>query len=475
MSDPKRSLEYLLHEDTRRFVEQQLGAQPWVTVYGQFPGERGKLFCGLVPNGYVDAALDNMGWDLLIGNGKPGCTTRYDDGKEVVTYHRLSEARGEPLVIVRNFDGLRPSFPEISEEFRLFHNLFHETRTDTYFKFNENGDEEEVIRICDGEVQVRMKEIRQYLAIREMHLALYCEAVRYSPEPLSSLNPPERRPAIRTELLRYDVGVGDATPTTDGSKSLSRLIGKKLIPPLPKEKSDFWPYQKPKQHADFIVGVDAGGEPVSFTSDPDQLSNYFVDRGAPHYLTPVFFKREVLAKYFARPSRYEVRDGRLSCAGLWIVQIDTEVPGFVVVFLGDLGRDLPYEEQLYWKAFNVAPEGGISATNFKRSFSSGGFPTGAFKGSTRLVMSRRHCSPTADARPRARSLRTRPARRPGASSARRGPSRTLPCRGGRVALRPGTPRYRRRGVILRAFPRSTRYPCSIPAGRRSRPGTRPGE
>jgi hypothetical protein len=32
-----------------------------------------------VPNDYVDAALYNMGWDLLIGNGKPGCTTRFDD------------------------------------------------------------------------------------------------------------------------------------------------------------------------------------------------------------------------------------------------------------------------------------------------------------------------------------------------------------------------------------------------------------
>jgi hypothetical protein len=221
MSDPKRTLEYLLHVDTRRFVEQQLGAQPWVTVYGRFPGARGAVFCGLVPNDYVAAALDEMGWDLLIGDGKPGCTTSYVNGEEVVTYHRLSEARVEPLVIVRDFHGLRPSYPEVSEEFRLFHNLFHDARSDTFLKFNENGDEEEVIRIRDGEVQIRLKEIRQYLAIREMHLALYFDAVRYSSEALSALNAPERRVLVRNDLMRYEVVLGDTTFSTDGSKSLA--------------------------------------------------------------------------------------------------------------------------------------------------------------------------------------------------------------------------------------------------------------
>jgi hypothetical protein len=40
----------------------------------------------------------------------------------------------------------------------------------------------------------------------------------------------------------------------------------------------------------------------------------------------------------------------------------------VVVFLGDLGRDLPYRERLHWKQFNVDPAGGISEVNFRRSF-----------------------------------------------------------------------------------------------------------
>lgn len=159
MPDPKRAVEYLLHTESRHFVEHQLGVEPWVTVYGSPPGERGLLFCGLVPNDYVAAALDNMGWDLMVGDGKPGCTVSYVDGKEMVTYDRLSKAHVEPLVIIRDFASLRPSYAEIAEEFRLFHNIFHDRRSDTYLKFNESGDEEEVVRVKDREVQIRLREI----------------------------------------------------------------------------------------------------------------------------------------------------------------------------------------------------------------------------------------------------------------------------------------------------------------------------
>jgi hypothetical protein len=38
----------------------------------------------------------------------------------------------------------------------------------------------------------------------------------------------------------------------------------------------------------------------------------------------------------------------------------------VIAWLGDLGRDLPYEEQLHWKSQNIPPTGGVSETFFRR-------------------------------------------------------------------------------------------------------------
>lgn len=39
-----------------------------------------------------------------------------------------------------------------------------------------------------------------------------------------------------------------------------------------------------------------------------------------------------------------------------------------MVFLGDLGRDLPGSERGYWRTFNISPVGHMSETVFRRSF-----------------------------------------------------------------------------------------------------------
>jgi hypothetical protein len=43
-------------------------------------------------------------------------------------------------------------------------------------------------------------------------------------------------------------------------------------------------------------------------------------------LTPVFFRRAVLAKYLAEPERYEVGDGGLRCSGFWSLRMDNDHP-----------------------------------------------------------------------------------------------------------------------------------------------------
>ena len=99
MTDPKRTLDYMLQVDLRCFIEQQFGVERWVPVYGHLPSASGTLFCALIPNDHVKAALDNKGWDLMTGQGQPGCSISYADRKEQVTYHRLGDNGGiEPLV-----------------------------------------------------------------------------------------------------------------------------------------------------------------------------------------------------------------------------------------------------------------------------------------------------------------------------------------------------------------------------------------
>jgi hypothetical protein len=125
-----------------------------------------------------------------------------------------------------------------------------------------------------------------------------------------------------------------------------------------------------ESYQEFIIDTDPHGKSIKYTCNPDKLANYFgKNPDSPHYLTPVFFRPEVLSKYYAEPQKYSVEDGYLRCGGLWGLRIDNDHSDYLVVFLGDLGRDLSENEHSYWLSFNIPPEGRqISETNLQRSF-----------------------------------------------------------------------------------------------------------
>jgi hypothetical protein len=142
-----------------------------------------------------------------------------------------------------------------------------------------------------------------------------------------------------------------------------------VIPPPPIENSGVWPYEAPRQYETFITGTDDNGEPVSHSCDPDALANNFGSNpDAPDYLTPVFFRRSVLDKYYADTDRYRVKDGHLREASTWGLRMDNALDDHVAVFLGDLGTDLPFREQQYSKSYNIPSSGRLSETAIRRSF-----------------------------------------------------------------------------------------------------------
>jgi hypothetical protein len=328
------------------------------------------IYCCLVPNDAIGRSLDDLSWDLSCGEGHPGAVIRHEGGKEVVEYLRYGEYSGiEPLVIYREFNGMRENYLEISEEFRLFHRLFHDQKQDQYIKIDDSGNEHPVVIVKPERIEIRLQEIQQFLAIKEMHLAVMFDCRENSPRSLHDLGIQEGEgEKHRDELSSYTLGYGDLNGLCDVG-GFSRLLGKRLFRPFPKEKSGFWGFapREPKKSTDFIIGIDEHGDEITNSSNPDQLSNYFgANPGEPHYLTPVHFRKEVLDKYYQQPNKYSVEDGYLRCGSLWGMTMDNHHDDRVIAWLGDLGRDLPYEEQLHWRSFNIPPSGGVSKTFYKR-------------------------------------------------------------------------------------------------------------
>jgi hypothetical protein len=326
------------------------------------------LHCALVPFSEKENVLGKLSWDLGHDDGMPGASMSWANGKEIVEYHRFGWRKGfEPLLINRHFHGMRPDYVEISEEFRLFHDLYHDRKTDQYIKIDNAGNDEVIIAVREDQVAIRLKEILQFAAIKEMFLSIQFDFKEMVPFTLDQLGLKRGGNEARDDLMCWGLHYGDMGHHDKGA--FSRLWGKRLVKPVPKEKSGFWGFAKeePKKHLDFIIGVDEDGNDILHTSDPDKLADYFGGNpGAPHYLTPVHFRKQVLDKYYQQPQKFSVEDCYLRCGSLWGFQMDNQHSDQVCAWLGDLGRDLPYEEQLHWKAHNISPNGTVSDTYFRR-------------------------------------------------------------------------------------------------------------
>ncbi|MGA2218402.1 MAG: hypothetical protein ABSG51_09975 [Terracidiphilus sp.] len=346
-----------ISEMSRHITE--AGSGDWIDVYSQFEDQTDNLGSAaiLLPNNRAKEALASPNWGLY-GPRKlsPGCT-KYSN--EEIVYHRFGNGQGyEPIVLPRNFHGIRPEHQEVSEEFRLFHNLYLDKKKEKYVKIKDDGNELDVIRLTEDRISIRAVEMRQFLAIKEMQLALLFDLRRRFPRQLAEFHLAQASEFKTGSNFCYICAMADNSLRKG---SLVRVLGKKLIEGYSKEDSDFWPYNEiedtDRTFLEFIVGLDERGREVSLPCHSD----------GDNYLTPVHFRAEVLNRYYDNPGKYSVEDGYLRCASLWGVRIDNDNEDYVTVFLGDIGRDIPESEHGYWRSFNIPPKGGMSWTAFRRN------------------------------------------------------------------------------------------------------------
>ncbi len=357
----------LRFEDLRAYVAGKLGAEGWVTVYEytKSAGQKIGYFCALVTPDDVERCLGNTSWDLMIGGGLPGFVFYGDDTTQ---YLRFGNDNGVvPFIFCRDFHSLKPDYREISEEFRHFHNLYEDRKTGAFIALDDNGDEVEVVRVDPKKIQVRSKYLKDYLAARNMRMLIFFEHDRWSPKTLDELGLVKEDGDEQEADYRYVRWVAPWPNATDPDrKTFARMMGKKVVAGTKDYRPSFGWDSEDRKYEPFIIGVDDDGNEVTYTCDEDQLANYFgKNPDAPHYLTPVFFRKEVLGKYYADPAKYRVEDGHVYCGSLWGLRLDNNHTEYVVVYLGDLGH-LSYKEQLYWKVYNVVPDGSVSEVAFRR-------------------------------------------------------------------------------------------------------------
>ena len=376
MFDIQNSKGDLLQTERRKFIEEQWTHGPWLRMCSleNVLGDHISFYCALIPKNHEANFFRDVGWDLHSGDGVPAVWEGFSGGRRKFGYYRFGTNSGvEPLILIRHFYNEWPTYLEVSEECRLFLNLYLDPKAggndcQVYLRYNQNGDVEEVVRIAGREAEIRLSALLPFLAAKQMHLGLFFNAIAESTATLQELGYKRGETTERNGDLIYALGFGE-DGISSSRQAFSRFIGKTLVR-CPK-RSSVAPYsaRKKENYCDFIIGQDGRGNAITHTCDPDKLANFIgKNPRAPHYLTPVHFRRDVLQKYYDNPQKYSVSDGSISCGALWSIRIDNDHPDRVVVWLGDLGRDLSEEERLYWKHYNIFPEGAlISRTSYLRN------------------------------------------------------------------------------------------------------------
>ncbi len=279
-------------------------------------------------------------------------------------------AEAQFLVAVRHNHRLYPITVDLSYPLQWFWDALRNGNNWSYLDLA--GNEHPLVRTTvTGEsyqVEIRALELRRYLERRGLVAVVQYDHVTYADSA-----------AFRSFSEEFAnswasfVWAPAHERIGPGRNSFSRLLGKRVVTGAtsgPNPMSLDWDNPAGKEYPQFVYAVDVqSGKQRSFTSDPDSLANYFgKNPDAPHYLTPVYFDARVLNRYRDEPSKYEVTSTRLSCLGLWGISIGESTTGLIEVYLGDLGRDLPWQEWPHWKTHNVVPSGRMAEDRFRRDF-----------------------------------------------------------------------------------------------------------
>lgn len=283
---------------------------------------------------------------------------------------------GEQLVFARYFDG-RPAgknYYEVLQKFTHLFDLHYMEERNAYCRLDGRGDVEDVIRIVEipgkGEefdtdvLTFDRAVLDEYLVLTDSVIVRTFDFVRYRPGAFSGWR------AAHDSAFQSDGDIHYRSHIEP--QYASYLRGFQLIRPLTTRDAIIRRFDfttpKDKQYASFIA-FDWKNEVIKEIScAPGHTANYFTKSDLPFEVSPAFFNPEVLLKYKADSDKYRLAGRSISCRGAWSLQTyDVDEAGQVHTYLVYL-RDLPYEEQLYWKSYNEEPKAPISKRAFTTDF-----------------------------------------------------------------------------------------------------------
>lgn len=336
--------------EQRNLINQRFISGGWITVYrGHHEGEKvdSGIYCLLVKPDYLDKYMENGNWGIHLGSeGHPSIITHFKDGVSVTEYFRFAEVGMEPFVFPRWFSHVKERYVDVSQEFVNYFKLYEKATSKqvrSYYFIDDSGDEEEAISVSDREVRIKLKFMVEYLAVRKIHLSLCFDFMVITDQACAGEAFVPKDEDFVGETFNYN-HLMRVVPSLDNGNFQSWIIGKTLLKYDPAKSLCFHFEVKNEANESFIIGYnDDGSEKLVACHSEDYK-----------FFTPIYFRKEVLNKYYDNPQKYQV-DGFHITSSFISLKMDNNHNDYVMVFLNEL-KTLPLREQLHWKHHNIAPQ-----------------------------------------------------------------------------------------------------------------------
>ena len=321
---------------------------------------------------------DLMDWssDPFRGRAAFAWTSDKPDEAGVEFYDAYSRPRtmknSQNIVFGRRMEGVEDeeaTYYELLQEFAHASDIHWRQEQQAFCRLDENGDIEPVVSITKktGSEQTTLITcnkliLEKYLAGTDSVLIRFFDLMMVRLEEFKSWDEAIREEYVGPEEIfsyRY------VHP-----KGYSWTRGTQIFRPTTSKQDLFQSFADPqyneknREYASFIIHDWRNNEIVEVSTKPGDTTNYFQakDNSLPYEVSPAFFRPEVLSKYKADRDKYTIDETSrfISCRGAWHLRaFDVNEAGQVHAYICYL-RDLPYQEQLHWKAHNEQPKGTIS-------------------------------------------------------------------------------------------------------------------
>lgn len=335
----------------REWLEEDTYGSYWVPI-ARLGGWTHPVALPVLFTGEKAQVLRDADWPMQLDSAGPEVWESWNEGSpsrhsELYPSERRGDLVFHPFVAMFDPFG-RPSWLEPFQAFVLHWQAWPDRGADGHISWFTEGDDSQpeecarwvlenfADRVTVGRLEIRRDRLLAFLSAFDFDLAIYYTDV---------IEASQLDPQWTDEGSMESFAWRTWATKVSGSKTVATLRAVTVLerPPY-SEASQPWG-REVSTGLEYPTGMDPEtGKPIMTTHPP------------AGFLTPVFFKKDVLEKYFADPDTYSVTDTQVNGGREWSLPIAKTGRGTVQVWLGDISR-LPAHVQAHWKQYAVVDAG----------------------------------------------------------------------------------------------------------------------